>query len=139
MRRWLLVILLGISLVTAGCGVGHRLRNPARPTPTAVNPSPLPTRVPGGTSVPPGVVPTRTSGVEAPTMSATGAPTPDLASMTFVERNDLFLQLLAARQAEGADTTAAEEAYARSLEAALEGNTALADQYLSQAIFLLWR
>jgi len=72
-------------------------------------------------------------------MSATGAPTPDLASMTFVERNDLFLQLLAARQAEGADTTAAEEAYARSLEAALEGNTALADQYLSQAIFLLWR
>jgi len=59
--------------------------------------------------------------------------------MTFVEKNNLFLRLLADRQAEGADTTAAEEAYVLSLEATLAGNTPLADQYLSQAILLLWR
>jgi len=73
------------------------------------------------------------------TQTPTQAPTPDLASMTFVEKNDLFLRLLTDRQAEGADTTAAEEAYVRSLEATLAGNTLLADQYLSQAILLLWR
>jgi hypothetical protein len=79
--------------------------------------------------------PTGKQAVTAPAPAAM----PDLASMTFAERNDLFLQLLAARQAEGADTAAAEDAYTRSVEAALEGNSAESDRYLEQAISILWK
>jgi len=73
------------------------------------------------------------------TQAPTANPTPDFSAMTFVEKNNLYLQLLADRQTEGADTTAAEEAYAQSLEATMEGNATLADQYLEQAILMLWK
>lgn len=79
----------------------------------------------------------------APTEVATQSPmaniTPDFSTMTFVEKNNLYLQLLSDRQAKGADTTAAEQVYDQSLDATLEGNPALADQYLEQAILLLWK
>lgn len=68
----------------------------------------------------------------------TSASAPDFASMTFVEENNLYLELLAERQTESADTSAAEEAYALFLDATLEGNSAQTDQYLQQAILLLW-
>jgi hypothetical protein len=58
--------------------------------------------------------------------------------MTFVEKNNLYLQLLGEKQAAGADISDAEEAYTRSLEASLEGNSQQADLYLEQAILLLW-
>ncbi len=77
--------------------------------------------------------------IESITQPPAANPTPDFSTMTFVEKNNLYLQQLSDRQAEGMDTTAAEEAYARSLGATMEGNASEADQYLQQAILLLWK
>jgi hypothetical protein len=77
--------------------------------------------------------------IETATQSPAANPPPDFSTMTFIEKNNLYLQLLSDRQAEGGDTTVAEEAYARSLDAAMEGNASEADQYLQQAILLLWK
>jgi len=136
MRRLILIILLAVSLAITGCAPLRRvLKGPQAPTPAlsvAEGPTPV-SAVPPQTEVP-AAAPTL-----PPTVAPTSVPTPDFAAMTFAEKNDLFLELLAARQAEGADTSAAEDAYVRSLEATLEGNTTLADQYLIEAILLLWR
>ncbi len=93
MRRPLL-ILLGLSLALASCARLKRTLSEPPATPTAVS----------GTTA---SVPAAASATPA------AQPTPDFASMTFSEKNELFLELLAARQAEGVDTTAAQEAYAR--------------------------
>ena len=66
------------------------------------------------------------------------SPEPDFTDMTFVEKNNLYLQLLTERQSSGGDTNQAEETYARSLEASLNGNAQQANQYQEQAILLLW-
>ena len=63
---------------------------------------------------------------------------PDLMTMSFVEKNGLYLQLLAEKQAEGADTTLAESSYQKSVEASLSGNSQKADQALNDAIQYLW-
>ena len=52
--------------------------------------------------------------IESATQSPAANSSPDFSTMTFVEKNNLYLQLLSDQQAEGMDTTAAEEAYARS-------------------------
>jgi len=116
-----MVISLAVFLLVTGCA-RFRGSQPAPPVVSTGGPAP----VTGETTLQPSAAPAI-------------APTPDFAAMTFTEKNDLFIELLAARQAEGADTSAAEDAYGRSLEATLEGNTALADRYLIEAILLLWR
>lgn len=68
----------------------------------------------------------------------TSAPTPDLSFMNFVEINNLYLKLLDEKQLTGLDTSSADEAYFRSLEASLAGNDVAADEYLHEAILLLW-
>ena len=123
MKRWL-VISLAVFLLVTGCA---RFRG-GQPEPPVVS-TVVPVPATAETALEPPLQPSA-----APTI----APTPDFASMNFVEENNLYLKFLAERQAEGADTSAAEEAYARSLDATLEGNSAQADQYLQQAILLLW-
>ncbi len=58
----------------------------------------------------------------------------DLATMSFVEKNGFYLQLLDEKQAKGADTALAESAYQQSVEASLIGDSQKADQALIQAI-----
>lgn len=121
MKRWI-VSLLGLSLLVSGCA---RLKGlgtdspPAAPTPASASTEPVP----------------------APADEAQSEPapksTPDLASMTFVEKNDLYIRLLTEKQAAGIDTSQAEEAYMNSLEASLNGESGQADQYLQEAITLL--
>lgn len=125
MRRSLL-ILLSLSLALASCA---RLKR------TLIEPPTAPTAANSATAS----VPAALTEAPVPAPTASPQPTPDFASMTFAEKNALYLELLAARQAEGMDTTAAEDAYTLSLEATLEGNSTLADQYLVEAILLLWR
>ena len=122
MSKRSIFLLLSVALLSAACARFKRASEPtAAPvsihTPTAAAPAPIAT----------------------PTQPPAANPTPDFSTMTFVEKNNLYLQLLSDRQAEGADTTAAEEAYARSLDATLDGNAGEADQYLQQAILLLWK
>lgn len=79
----------------------------------------------------------------SPTPPAEATPTNppaaiDLSGMTFVEKNNLYIQLLSEQQAAGKDTTAAEELYTHSLEATFAGDTAKSDQLLEQAIQLLF-
>ncbi len=69
----------------------------------------------------------------------TSAPIPDLSSMNFVEKNNLYLQLLDEKQLTGLDTSSADEAYFRSIKASLVGDDAAADEYLHEAILLLWK
>ncbi|MFV1950260.1 MAG: hypothetical protein ACC633_10085 [Anaerolineales bacterium] len=63
---------------------------------------------------------------------------PDLSIMTFIEKNDLYLQLLTECLSNNVDTNQAEEIYIHSLESSLSGDGEQADQYLDQAILLLW-
>ena len=64
-------------------------------------------------------------------------PLPDFASMSFVEKNSLYMQLLTEIINAGLDTSAAENAYQRSLEASLSGDSGKADQALEEAILIL--
>jgi hypothetical protein len=61
----------------------------------------------------------------------------DLSEMSFVERNNLFLELLNHKIDAGEDTTAVDELYVLSMEAMLKDDVAGADQYLLQAIIFL--
>ncbi len=61
----------------------------------------------------------------------------DLSEMSFVERNNLYLDLLNHKIDAGADTTAVDKLYVLSMEAMLKDDVAAADQYLIQAIILL--
>lgn len=63
---------------------------------------------------------------------------PDFGSMSFVEQNDLYIQLLQEKQNAGAATNKAENEYINFLEASLRNDTMLADEYLQKAIMLLW-
>ncbi len=112
MKRSLLLI-FSLSLLTTAC-----TRFNARPA--AANPAAQVTQT-------------------APAPAESTPPAPDLAGMSFVEKNNLYLELLNQRLAEGMDTGPAEEAYTRSLEATMRGNSQQADQYLQQAILLLWK
>src|SRR3972149_6704557 len=118
-KRWV-AILLAVALLTTGCTrfAGDR-----------PEPSVIPTV---------GFAPTSTAIPLQPAAAPTIAPTPDFSLMTFVEKNNLYLQLLGEKQTAGANTSDAEEAYTRSLEASLEGNSVQADEYLEQAILILW-
>jgi len=116
MSKRSIFLLLSVALLSAACA---RFKKASEPTAAPVS--------------------IHTPTAAAPAPIATANPTPDFSTMTFVEKNNLYLQLLSDRQAEGADTTAAEEAYARSLDATLDGNAGEADQYLQQAILLLWK
>ncbi|MEW6093784.1 MAG: hypothetical protein AB1531_07455 [Chloroflexota bacterium] len=120
MNRWI-VVLFSLSLLFSGCArfSGQGAGTPPTQTGTAS----IPTMTAASTQMP-----------SAPTLS----PTPDFSSMTFVEKNELFLQLLAERQAAGLDTSEAEEVYLLSVEASFDGDSIQADQYLEQAILLLW-
>ncbi len=119
MNRWI-VVLFSLSLLFSGCA---RFSGRGADTPQAQATTFVPTMTAASTQIPP-----------TPTL----APTPDFASLTFVEKNELFLQVLAERQAAGLDTSAAEEVYLLSVEASFDGNSIQADQYLEQAILLLW-
>ena len=65
-------------------------------------------------------------------------PAPDFSSMSFLEKNNLYLQLLEQKQNAGDDTRKAEETYQNFLEESLAGASGKADQYLQEAILLLW-
>ncbi len=65
-------------------------------------------------------------------------PTPDFSSMSFLEKNNLYLQLLEEKQNAGVDTGKAEETYQNFLEESLAGASGMADQYLQESINLLW-
>lgn len=120
------VLLLGLVMLATACArfkrVGEQI---AAPTSASFLPAVL----------------TVSSAAASATLTPAPAanPTPDFSAMSFAEKNNLYLQLLSQRQAEGVDTAAAEEAYAQSLEATFQGNAALADQDLEQAILLLWK
>lgn len=149
-----IVLLLCVSLALAGCGRVKRLLAPsAQPTPVVsptlsvvegeVEPG-APATAPGAPeTLPAPGTPSQPSAPDltaaAPTVTPQPNPTPDFSTLSFVEKNNLYLELLAQRQAEGADTSAAEDAYVRSLEATLTGDAALADEHLEQAILLLWK
>ncbi len=117
-KSWIVILItLGLLASASACSKGQGV-GPISATPTVAE-SPIET-------------PSQFTPMPAP------APTPDFASMNFVEKNNLYLELLAERQAAGMDTTPAEEVYAQSLNVMFEGDTAQADQYLQQAILLLW-
>ena len=65
-------------------------------------------------------------------------PLPDLASMSFVEKNTLYMQLLEEKSVAGADVSSAEALYQKSIEASLSGDSAGADNTLEEAIIYLW-
>ena len=117
-----IILLLSIALLATAC-VRFKKANELTAAPVTINTQMTAAPAP----------------IEAATQSPAANPTPDFSTMTFVEKNNLYLQLLSDRQAEGMDTTAADEAYARSLGATMEGNASEADQYLQQAILLLWK
>jgi hypothetical protein len=117
----LVVALISLSLLFSGCA---RFSSRGADTPQAQTAT---ASIPTMTAV-------STQILSTPTL----APTPDFSSMTFVEKNELFLQLLAEEQAAGLDTGEAEEVYLLSVEASFDGNSIQADQYLEQAILLLW-
>ena len=62
---------------------------------------------------------------------------PDFASMSFVEKNSLYMQLLNENMDAGLDTFAAEDAYQRSLEASLSSDNEKADRAVEEAILIL--
>ncbi len=83
---------------------------------------------------------TRTE-ILAPSARMTQSPSPseepDFSTLSFLEMNNLYLQLLEEKQAAGGDTEKADDIYLKSLEASLAGESALADRYLQEAILLL--
>ncbi|RME89940.1 MAG: hypothetical protein D6770_03445 [Anaerolineae bacterium] len=128
MRR--LIPTLFLLLTLTACARLKRRASP--PAPTVPSPQAAAERTPT-----PAIV-ASTETPSQPPASTAPVPTPDFASMTFAEKNELFLQLLAERQAAGMDTSAAEEAYTRSMEASFSGDASQADRYLEEAILLLW-
>ena len=129
-----------VGLLT-GCGSLRRAVRgsrsaPAQPSPTAAAddspaaPSPQPS-----SPAPPEA--TATTGADAPAEPEAAPTLPPLETMTFIERNTLYLEILAEKQADGADTTEAEELYIQSVEATLNGDTTAADTYLNEAILAL--
>ncbi len=112
-RKMVILITLGLLASTGACSKGQGA-GPISATPVVAE-----------------------SPVETPAQYSP-IPTPDFTSMTYVEKNNLYLELLAEQQTTGKDVSPAEEIYIQSLEAAFEGDTAQADQYLQQAILLLW-
>ena len=57
--------------------------------------------------------------------------------LTFVEKNVYYIELLEDLRASGKSIIEAEELYARSLEAMLNGENAKADQFLNQALEIM--
>ncbi|MFQ5400664.1 MAG: hypothetical protein ACE5E7_13845 [Anaerolineae bacterium] len=119
MKRWTLIF-LGMVVILTGCArfQGRKAAPPAQPGEPSVTPAPATQAAPTMTPEP-------------------GEEAPDLTAMSFVEKNNLYIQLLNEGQTAGADTQTAEEAYAHSLEASLSGDAQAADRYLEQAIFIL--
>ena len=121
MKRFLL-ILAGLSLLAAGCArVRHKGVAPPVSSVSPASSSLTETKV----------SPTETE--EAPAKAST----PDFSSMSFTEKNDLYLQLLDEKRAAGVDTSEAEEAYLQSVKASFNGQSEEADEYIEQAILLL--
>ena len=114
-----IIILLGLSLLFSSCArVKKRVANPpAEQVPTAV----------------PVEEPAEEIAEEAP-----ADPAPDFTTMNFVEKNKLYLQLFDEKSSAGADTTQAETAYQKSIEASLNGDSTTADRALEEAILILW-
>lgn len=112
---------------------------PSTPLAQAVTPTAtagLPT-MPRPMVTPTAGLPTTPRPIATPTAAKTVrvAPTlPPLNKMSFTERNALYFRLLTARQAEGRDTSAAEEEYTQAIELMFAGNFTEADKKLNQAI-----
>ena len=87
-------------------------------------------------SIPPPV--TEVPSVEPADTDTPTVPAPDFTTMNFVEKNKLYLQLLDKKSSAGADTTQAEAAYQKSIEASLNGDSETADKALEEAILNLW-
>lgn len=119
MRKWI-VILLGFTLLLSGCVRFGKAKNSLQPT-----------SIPAPVSV-------EEASEEAVEEIAEEVPIPDFASMSFVEKNTLYMQLLEEKTAAGADTKLAEAAYQKSIEASLMGDSAKADNALEEAITYLW-
>ena len=158
LRRLTPILLAGLAALTllSGCARLRRLggRGAAAPpatattTPTAVPAMTEPTTepvveptaaAPTAAPIAPTTAPTAEQSPVAPTevMPPPPATPPPLDSMTFDEKNQLFLELLSYRQEQGIDTAYVEELYIQSLEAAFTGDAAAADDYLDQAILAL--
>jgi len=123
------LLALGLTVVWVLVGCSGAVPQPSAP-PTA-------TRAAAATAT----IPPSPRNTNTPTPAkATQTPTrvrptpPPLAKMSFAERNTLYFQLLAARQAEGRDTATAEEEYVRVIELMFAGDFAAADKKLNQAI-----
>lgn len=112
-RQLMMVGLVLIVLMTTGCGAVVRAVRGTRSDPAApVQP-------------------------EATQPAEPAQPEVVLDTMSFVERNNLYLELLEQWTDAGMDTTQAEELYSKSLEASLNGDSDSADDYLNQAIMIL--
>lgn len=122
------MIVITAFLMAATTACARLVKAPRSPQETAASPTALQPAPSEATATPPALP-----------AALPANPTPDFAAMSFVEKNNLYLQLLAERQAEGVDTAGAEDAYMHSVEATLEGDSALADRYLEQAILSLWK
>lgn len=114
MKNWIF-IMLSLSLLFSGCA---RFNKQNSNLPTAQSPISTP--------------------VVERTEDSFPDPAPDFASMTFVEKNNLYIQLLHEKLDASLDTSAAENAYQKSLEASLTGDNKTADQALEEAILILW-
>ena len=130
------VTLLALGLTAAWVLVGCKALglSGAVPQPSAL---PTATRAAAATAtIPPSPRGTNTPlpAKAAPTPTRVRPTPPPLAKMSFSERNALYFRLLAARQAEGRDTTTTEEEYARAIELMFAGDFAAADKKLNQAI-----
>ncbi len=121
MKRWI-VVLLGLSALASGC---VRFKNQSADSPPAVETALV------------SATPAQQAPAEA-TADVQSDPLPDFTSMTFVEKNNLYMQLLTERQSAGMDTSLAEETYLYSMEASFAGESAQADKALEEAILLLW-
>ena len=115
MKNWI-IAMLSLSILLSGCArVKKWISNP--PAEQNVTPAPV---------------------VENAEESQQTKTLPDFASMSFVEKNNFYMQLLTEKINAGADISVAEDAYQKSLEASLAGNSAVADETLEEAILILW-
>ena len=112
MKKWI-VLLLGFTLLLSSCA---RFRKQ--------NTTPI-------------LEPLAPATVEESTAEETQVEHPDFASMSFVEKNNLYMQLLNEKISAGADTSLAESEYQKSIEASLAGDSAEADRALEEAILFL--
>ena len=124
MKRWI-ILCFCLFLTVSGCGrIMRDVPNQGQPLPAT------------GSAAAIDEGPTISS--DLPSVESTPLPLPDFDSMSFVEKNNLYLQLINEEQQAGLDTSHADEVYFRSLEASLAGNAAADDEYLHEAILLLW-